>query len=210
MIKFEDIEVYGLRTAAKGMRNPLNSWAKSDSYYNEGGFYVLGKNDLDLMQRLYRSGEEHRKFMRQIFISVTITAPMYFWKQFATYCVGVTVNSCSTMHTIHTREITLDDFSYEDMDEDAVVALQAIIELLNTYREIYNTTKDKKYWFSLIKLLPESYNQKRTVTLNYEVATNIIHQRMGHKLNEWHELIKMFVCLPYMKDITGFELDENK
>jgi hypothetical protein len=200
MIRFEDITVAGLEVAVKAMRNPLNSWDKSDSHY-ECGMFVIGENDLSLMRKLYKGGTEHRKFMRQVYVAVTITAPLYWWKQMDQFKVGTTTDSCSTMHAIHKRDLTLEDFAYDGLDEHGMKALRLYIDLLNGYREGYNVTKKKVYWDCLIKLLPECYMQKRTLTMNYEVAVNIIRQRRGHKLSEWEEMIKMLTCLPYLKEI---------
>lgn len=204
MIKFEDIEVAGICQAVKGCRNPLSSWHLSDSYYEDDAF-VLGDKDLDLLKRLYKGGTEHRKFMRQIYVCMTITAPLLWWKQFDQYKVGVTTDSCSTMHTIHKTELTIEDFSCDGMDEWSKNVLKSIIDAINLNRYAFNTSKDSQYWQSIIRLLPESYNQKRTVTMNYEVAANIIRQRRGHKLPEWEGMIKMLLTLPFLKEIMGEE-----
>ena len=213
MIKFEYTEVIGWRAAIRGMRNPLNSWEKSDSAnicllrYNHDGCTkcgscmcdpIIGHNDMDLMKRLRKAGTDHRKFMRMITVYVDITAPLYWWKELDTYKVGTVANSCSTMHTIHKKEFTLDDFSHEhlmdclDGDYEAYnsgpgVVLRTVISMLNMCRDLYLQTKDKKYWWQMIQLLPTSYNQKRTVMLNYEVLANIYKSRKDHKLDEWHE-----------------------
>ena len=203
MIKVENVEVFNMEGAVRGMRNPFNSWAKSDSI-NEVPFgFNLGEKDLDLMQRLYKGGTEHRKFMRQIFISLDITAPLYFWKEFDTYKVGTVSNSCSTMHTIHKKEFTLDDFSVEHLTNDSLLALAGVINILNKYRQEYIETKNKNSWWQLIQLLPTSYNQKRTITMNYENAATIIRQRTGHKLDEWASLIGELRKLPYLEKIMG-------
>ncbi len=214
MIKFENTEVVGWEHAIRGMRNPLESWDKSDSFLGcddnpckECGFkpdwcgcnpvYTIGPNDYDLMKRLRNAGTDHRKFMRQIVVYVDITAPLYWWKEFDTYKVGTVANSCSTMHKIHDKEFKWEDFSNEhlthtdifhmDANEDAMNALQVVINALNYNREKYLETKDKKYWWQMIQLLPSSYNQKRTVMLNYEVLANIYKSRKNHKLDEWSE-----------------------
>lgn len=219
MIKIENVDVYGFESAIRGMRNPMNSWNKMDSYFTEHGTSV-GENDLDLMQRLFKGGTEHRKYLRFIDVTMDITAPLYWWKEFDTYKVGTIANSCSTMHKIHAKEFTLDDFSHDklldDMDVDGNYMSIAeydytpisllhdiIIPALNGYRNLFLETKEKKWWEQMIWLLPTSYNQKRTVKFNYEVAVRIIEQRKGHKLDEWHELVKVLLELPYMKQITG-------
>ena len=224
MIEIENEEIVGWEAAIRGMRNPMNSWEKSDSGYGCGNdkeyfcdecsssfhcttrekTYNVGSNDLDLMKRLRNAGTDHRKFMRMITVYVDVTAPLYWWKEFDTYKVGTVANSCSTMHKIHAKEFTLEDFSYEHMlsddypDEfdfeimgpDDVWSSKNILDLtiiaLNTYRKKYLETKDKKYWWQMIQLLPSSYNQKRTVMLNYEVLANIYKSRKDHKLDEWH------------------------
>ena len=209
MIKFEHTEVVGWRAAIRGMRNPLNSWEKSDSAnicllrYNDDGCTkcgscmcdpLIGYNDMDLMKRLRNAGTDHRKFMRMLIVYVDITAPLYWWKEFDTYKIGTVANSCSTMHTIHKKEFTLDDFSCEHILDETftgevipMTLLEATIKCLNENRAHYLSTKDKKYWWQMIQLLPTSYNQKRTVMLNYEVLANIYKSRKDHKLDEWHE-----------------------
>ena len=213
MIKVENIDVWGFDHAIRGMRNPLNSWDKSDSKWVEDwtagqtkpGYkeYVIGDNDLDLMRRLYKAGTEHRKYLRQIFVSMDITAPLYWWKEFDTYKIGTTSNSCSTMHKIHEKEFTLDDFSHEHLlyIGEGYNPIDMLLHWLNYYRKRYLETKDKNYWWQIIQLLPSSYNQKRTVTMNYENVVNIIAQRTGHKLDEWNQLIDELKELPYIKEI---------
>ena len=210
MIKVENVEVFNMEGAVRGMRNPLASWAKSDSV-NEVPFgFNLGEKDLDLMRRLYKGGTEHRKFMRQIFISMDITAPLYWWKEFDTYKVGTVSNSCSTMHTIHKKEFTDDDFSHDKLmnitDNPSYSPrglLSSTINTLNYCRSKYLETKDKNWWWQLIQLLPSSYNQRRTITMNYENAAAIIRQRTGHKLDEWSTLITELKKLPYLEKIMG-------
>lgn len=218
MIKLFDFEVVGWRHAIRGMRNPLNSWKKSDSVFYEdhfGPYMELGENDKDLMKRLRNAGTDHRKFMRQIVVYVDILAPLYWWKEFDTYKVGTVANSCSTMHKIHASEMFEEDFSIEDIesysndfpDDDAIhsaycVAVQTI-SALNRLRYRYNETKDKKYWRAMIQLLPSSYNQLRTVSLNYEVLANIYKSRKDHKLDEWHVFCDWIKQLPYSELITG-------
>ena len=223
MIKVENIDVWGFEHAIRGMRNPLNSWEKSDSYYEPANFcdynFVIGDNDLNLMKKLYKAGTEHRKYLRQIFVSMDINAPLYWWKEFDTYKVGTVANSCSTMHKIADKEFTLDDFSHEHLvdegyqDSLGTIAkiesesiLKGVIGYLNYIRGRYNYTKDKKYWWQMIQLLPSSYNQKRTVTMNYENVVTIIKQRSGHKLDEWNDFITVLKELPYIEEIT----DESK
>lgn len=208
MIKVENVEVWGFEHAVRGMRNPMNSWGKSDSYPSlmtaDNEFY-LGENDLDLMQRLYKAGTEHRKYLRQIMVSMDITAPLYWWKEFDTYKIGTVANSCSTMHKIHAKEFELDDFSHEHLDEGGLICINCTIENLNYYRDRYLESHSKADWWNMIQLLPTSYNQKRTVTLNYEVAVSIIKQRSHHKLDEWHYLCDRLHELPYLHKIMGVE-----
>ena len=232
MIKVENIDTWGFEHAIHGMRNPLNSWDKSDSgcfifeeeppkeYIKKightGFFSVVGKNDLELMQKLYKAGSEHRKYLRQIFVSMDITAPLYWWKEFDTYKVGTVANSCSTMHKIHAKEFVLDDFSHEHLSsvwkEDEIVyyeeygnvaleVLEFTVKALNHYRNLYLKTNDKNYWWYIIQLLPSSYNQRRTITMNYENAVNMIRQRENHKLDEWRDFVKELQQLPYIKQI---------
>lgn len=224
MIKVENIETWGFEHAIRGMRNPLNSWEKSDSDYGCGNFkcwkceafddsecydiyrnYVVGHNDLALMQKLFKGGSEHRKYLRQIFVSMDITAPLYWWKEFDTYKVGTVANSCSTMHKIHAKEFTLDDFSVEHLDGWSLEHFKGTLDLLNKYRYDFIETKDKNYWWQMIQLLPSSYNQRRTITMNYENVVNMIHQRENHKLDEWREFVNQLKRLPYVKQIMGGE-----
>ena len=242
MIKFENTEVVGWEAAIRGMRNPLESWGKSDSYFEcefgscdecahiskECAYWELGQNDLDLIKRLRNAGTDHRKFMRMITVYVDITAPLYWWKEFDTYKVGTVANSCSTMHCIHKKEFTLEDFSTEHLTDISLEGFVKLIEYLNVLREAYLETKDKKYWWQMIQLLPSSYNQKRTVMMNYEVLANIYKSRKNHKLDEWKEHnpvigwdiagegsgSNMGFCdwintLPYSEVITGKFGDEN-
>jgi hypothetical protein len=197
------------------MRNPLNSWDKSDSYFGKI-VHSIGPNDLSLMRRLAAAGSDHRKFMRMITVSMDITAPLYWWKEFDTYKVGTVANSCSTMHRIHAKEFTLDDFSYEHLINDQDITLycgewlspadilkEIIIPTLNGARKHFLETKEKKYWWQMIQLLPSGYNQKRTVLLNYEVLRNMYHARRHHKLDEWHAFCDMVEALPHAELITG-------
>ena len=212
MIKVEKIDVWGFEHAIRGMRNPMNSWDKSDSEIKvvhvdqfsleETKDFVLGKNDLDLMRRLYRAGTEHRKYLRQIFVSLDITAPLYWWKEFDTYKVGTVSNSCSTMHKIAAKEFELDDFSHDHLTVYSEKCLTETINVLNEYRKSYvDNTSDKTLWWQMIQLLPSSYNQKRTITMNYENVMNIIHQRENHKLDEWKKLVAALKSLPYIEEI---------
>lgn len=225
MLKIENFEVFGWEHAIRGMRNPKNSWEKSDSGWEPqfdteqgpvAGEFVIGPKDLDLMTRLRNAGTDHRKFMRMITVYVDITAPLYWWKEFDTYKIGTVANSCSTMHKIADKEFTFDDFSHEKLINSACMGVQeqhigwgpmqvlaATIECLNSYRELYLKTGDKKYWWQLIQLLPSSYNQKRTVMLNYEVLANIYKSRQNHKLDEWHTFCDWIKTLPYSELITG-------
>lgn len=205
MINFGYTNVMNIENAFRGMRNPLNSWDKSDSYY-ENAQYKAGKKDLELARKLIIGGSEHRKFLRQIFVSVDITAPLYWWKQFDTYKVATVSNSTSTMHKIHSKPFGTDDFSYEDMTDGGLKTLSLIIDSLNMARDFYLETKDKSYWFNMIKLLPESYNQRRTITMNYENILTMCQQRKGHKLKEWEDFINWAYKLPYIKFFLGEEI----
>lgn len=221
MIKVAHIETMGWSHAIRGMRNPLNSWNKSDSVYgeyyglDENGREILmnydaphvGHNDLDLMQRLFKGGTEHRKYLRMIFVSMDVTAPLYWWKEFDTYKVGTVANSCSTMHKIASKEFTLEDFSTEHLTRDSLVAFENVLHEMNRNRQSYNVLKDKDYWWQMIQLLPSSYNQKRTVTMNYENVYTILRQRQGHKLDEWNDFCSILLELPYVKEIGGIEDD---
>ena len=250
MIRIENTVVTGFDPAIRGMRNPMNSWEKSDSYpavncgecvYNpditgicepakhreecdKHECFEIGPNDLDLMKRLRNAGTDHRKFMRMITVYMDITAPLYWWKEFDTYKVGTVANSCSTMHTIHKYEFTFDDFSHEHFDvsdwedercvirtDDEITAtplgiFELVIIALNTMREAYLKTKDKEYWYKMIQMLPTSYNQRRTVQLNFEVLANIYKSRRNHKLDEWHTFCDWIETLPYSELITGKEV----
>ena len=196
MIRVESIETWGFRHAIRGMRNPMNSWTKSDSVGDS-----VGKADLELMKRLFKGGTEHRKYLRQIFVCMDITAPLYWWKEFDTYKVGTTANSCSTMHKIADHSFTRKDFSCEHLDDDSLEFLDWMISVLNRNRSNYLETKDKRYWWNMIQLLPSSFNQKRTVTMNYENVYNIIRQRSGHKLDEWNRFVGILLNLPYIREI---------
>ena len=230
MIKFENTEILGWEHAIRGCRNPMNSWEKSDSGYcflselpgsmachickenrNNCGKhkkekdFIIGPNDYDLMKRLRDAGTDHRKFMRMITVYVDIIAPLYWWKEFDTYKVGTVANSCSTMHKIADKEFTLEDFSHDHLGEDSLSVLQFTINHLNMARDVYLETKDKDHWWQMIQLLPSSYNQKRTVMMNYEVLANIYKSRKNHKLDEWREFRNWIKTLPYYEIITGEE-----
>lgn len=200
MIKLERCSVMNLENAIRGARNPLNSWSRTDSNYDENGHYILGENDLGLAQRLCRAGSDHRKFVRQIFVSVDITAPLYWWKEFDTYKVGTVANSTSTMHKIHSKEFSLDDFSCDHMTDETLEQFRGIVSYLEKVRQKYLADKDKKYWYDLIQFLPSSYNQMRTCTLNYENLVNIYFARRAHKLDEWHTMCDFIAELPYFKE----------
>ena len=219
MIKITNAEVFGWDAAIRGMRNPMNSWNKSDSFLcnvecdecpERGNHcqghnyldYVVGDNDLTLMKKLVKAGSDHAKFMRMINVTMDATAPLYWWKEFDTYKVGTVANSCSTMHTIANREFTLGDFSTEHLDDVSLDTFNYIIAQLEYDRRLYIKTKDKKYWWDMIQLLPSSYNQKRTVQLNYAVLRNMYHARRNHKLDEWHDFCSWVESLPYAELIT--------
>lgn len=227
MIKIEKADVFGFEGAIRGMRNPMNSWDKSDSVEGcrceetdttyvfpfcgedciEGCKLVIGKNDLKLMQNLSKAGTDHGKFLRYITVQADITAPLYWYKEYDTYKVGTVANSCSTMHKIHSKEFTLDDFSCEHIgnvpncDPVYYTALEGVVMALNEARRCYLDTKDKSYWWQMIQLLPSSYNQKRTVQLNYQVLKTMYHARRNHKLDEWHDFCEWCESLPYFKEI---------
>lgn len=230
VIKIERTETYGWEAAVRGMRNPKNSWDKSDSHYcwepqypGSGCFgcelnsdhncrvdkYIIGKNDFDLMKTLSAAGNDHGKFLRMITVTVDLTAPLYWWKEFDTYKVGTVADSCSTMHKIHAKEFTFEDFSMEHIghvpncDPMYYAAMDYVIMALNEARHCYLDTKDKAYWWQMIQLLPSSYNQKRTVQVNYAVLKNMYHARKNHKLDEWHEFCRWIEALPYSELITG-------
>ena len=238
MIKFENTEVVGWEHVIRGMRNPMNSWDKSDSYENctidykkdeftgevteiQYPYYRVGAGDLCLMKKLVNAGTDHRKFMRMITVYVDITAPLYWWKEFDTYKVGTVANSCSTIHKIHEKEFTVDDFSHEhlfteenlryDAEPDSLKLLNTIIDALNVYRLAYLEEGDKSIWWQMIQLLPSSYNQKRTVMLNYEVLANIYKSRKNHKLDEWSiGFIDWIKSLPYSELITDVVMTEQQ
>lgn len=209
MLKILDYEVTGLKWAIEGMRNPLNSWELSDSEevkdeYAEG--FNLGDKDFKLMKKLAAAGSDHRKFMRMITVHVSLSAPLYWWKEADTYKVGTVRNSCSTMHKIHSKEFTLEDFSFEHIQGIGNVLVDEIINILNQARESYIETKEKVYWWQMIQLLPSSYNQRATLMLNYEVLRNMYHARKNHKLDEWHQFCDWIETLPCSELIIGEEV----
>ena len=201
MLKLERISVMNFENAVRGARNPMNSWDRMDSYYDEDGNFVLGENDLSLAKKLAKAGSDHRKFLRQIFVTMDITAPLYWWKEFDTYKVGTVANSTSTMHKIQAKEFTREDFSCDRMSEDCLAALDAVIAYLEGERVKFVETKERQHWHNMIQLLPSSYNQMRTVTMKYEVLINIYYARKTHKLAEWHVLCDAIENLPYADEL---------
>ena len=211
MIKIENVDTYGWKAAIRGMRNPMNSWDKSDSdyseEYDEGGWcaevFKVGPNDRKLMKNLANAGDDHGKFLRMINVTFDLLAPLYFFKEFDTYKVGTVANSCSTMHKIHSKEFSIDDFSHEYLDGSAMCMLRGVIGMLEANRKAFLEEKDKQSWWNMIQLLPSSYNQKRTVQLNYAVLKNMYHARRFHKLDEWRDFCDWIKTLPYSELITG-------
>lgn len=208
MIKCEILNVYGFMEAVHGMRNPMNSWGRMDSQmYKDSEWeevtFLPGDNDLTLMKNLFKAGTEHRKYLRMINVYMDITAPLYWWKEFDTYKVGTVANSCSTMHKIHDKRFTLDDFSHEHLQAPMAEILKHTIHGLNDARDAYLSSKDKLMWWQMIQLLPSSYNQTRTVMMNYEVVARIIEQRKNHKLDEWNDFIDVLSSLPLIDDLLS-------
>ena len=202
MITIERSSVMNFENAIRGARNPMNSWARMDSFYDANGTFVFGPNDLDLAKRLARAGSDHRKYLRQIFVTVDITAPLYWWKEFDTYKVGTVANSCSTMHKIHTKPFGREDFSCDRLDEDGLAALDALIAYLEAERQKFCENKENRQpWHNMIQLLPSSYNQMRTVTMNYENLINMYYARKTHKLAEWHTVCDWIKSLPYAEEL---------
>lgn len=233
MIKIEDVEVMGMRKAIKGMRNAMNSWDKSDSGYAvdekpdgvQFSYFKIGEKDMKLCKNLIKAGSPDRKFLRMIHVQADVTAPLYWWKEFDTYKVGTVANSCSTMHTIHKKEFALDDFSHEHfwdktnevhgsipgyLGKNSSDYLKDLLRYLNFIRTKFIETKDKAYWWQIIQLLPSSFNQMRTIDLNYETLFSIYHQRKGHKLDEWREFCDWIETLPYMKEFLGLDEQTEK
>ena len=201
MLLVERLSVMNMENAIRGARNPLNSWARMDSYYDDKGNFVLGENDLSLATRLAKAGSDHRKYLRQIIVTMDITAPLYWWKEFDTYKVGTVANSTSTMHKIHAKEFSREDFSCDRMTPDCIAMLDSVIAYLESERIKFNETKEKAHWHNMIQLLPTSFNQLRTVTMNYEVLINIYYARRNHKLAEWRTLCDAIETLPYAKEL---------
>lgn len=201
MLTLDKTSVMNFENAIRGARNPMNSWARMDSFYDESGSYVLGENDLSLAKKLAKAGSDHRKYLRMIFVSVDITAPLYWWKEYDTYKVGTVANSTSTMHKIHSKPFGREDFSCDRMSERALACLDNVIEVLETTRCEYNETKERALWDDLIQLLPSSYNQTRTCTFNYENLINMYYARRNHKLPEWHVFCDWVEDLPYARDL---------
>lgn len=207
MIKIERTDVMNFENAMRGARNPLNSWARYDSSYDEKGNFVFGENDLSLAKRLCSAGTDHRKFVRMIFVSVDVTAPLYWWKEYDTYKVGTVANSTSTMHKITSKPFELSDFSVDHMNEEGIKAMEKVIDTLEELRLKFIETNDKTLWYTIIQLLPSSYNQMRTCTLNYENLVNIYYARRNHKLAEWHTYCDWIRGLPYFEELF---LQENE
>ncbi len=201
MIRLERTSVMNLENAIRGARNPMNSWDRMDSYYNENGEYILGPNDLGLAKRLRKAGSDHRKYIRQIFVSVDITAPLYWWKEYDTYKVSTVANSTSTMHKIHSKPFDIDDFSHDHMTPETLVFMETVVARLEQIRLKFTETKSREDWYDMIQLLPSSYNQMRTCTLNYETLINIYYARKNHKLKEWHTFCDWIRSLPYAEDL---------
>ena len=201
MIKLERTSVLNLENAMRGARNPMNSWDRTDSYYDGDNNYILGENDLSLAVRLAKAGPDHRKFIRQIFVSVDITAPLYWWKEYDTYKIATVANSTSTMHKIHSKEFEEEDFSTDHMTEETKENFLNFVDYMEKVRKKYVESKDKRYWYDLIQMLPSSYNQLRTCTLNYETLSNIYYARKNHKLDEWHIMCDWIKTLPYAEEI---------
>ena len=209
MLKLERTSVMNLENAMRGARNPMNSWAKSDSAYDDKGNYILGENDLALAKKLCRAGSDHRKFVRQILVSVDITAPLYWWKEFDTYKVATVANSTSTMHKIHAKPFELADFSVDKLSDGALAAFRTYMDYMEATRRRFVETKDKRDWYDLIQLLPSSYNQLRTVTMNYETLINIYYARRAHKLDEWHVFCDWIRTLPSADDLICGRAEER-
>ncbi len=210
MLLVERTSVMNIENAIRGARNPMNSWARMDSRYDESGNFILGENDLSLAKRLARAGSDHRKYLRQIFVSMDITAPLYWWKEFDTYKVGTVANSCSTMHKIAALPFTRETFSCERMTDGGLAVLDGVIAFLESERQAYLETKEPEHWHNMIQLLPTSFNQMRTVSLNYEVLINIYYARRHHKLAEWHTLCDAIAKLPYAKDLILIKEEETE
>lgn len=209
MLKCERTSVMNIENAIRGARNPMNSWDKSDSYYDEEGNYQLGPNDMNLARRLRLAGSDHRKFIRQIFVSVDITAPLYWWKEYDTYKVATVANSTSTMHKIHSKEFSIEDFSHDHLTEEGMESLKRTVEDLERIRLRFLEEKNKEDWYSIIQLLPSSYQQMRTCTMNYESLINMYFSRKSHKLEEWHTFCDWIKTLPYAKELILAEKESE-
>jgi len=205
MIGIQRVSVMNMENAIRGARNPMNSWDRTDSYYDEEGAFVFGENDLNLARKLCTAGPDHRKFIRQIFVSADITAPLYWWKEYDTYKVGTVANSTSTMHKLHSDPFRMEDFSCDKMNLETKEYFETLVAHLESLRLNFNETKDKTYWYSLIQLLPTSYNQMRTCTFSYENLVNMYHSRKGHKLDEWRVFCDWVEQLPYSKELITFD-----
>ena len=201
MIRFEKTSVMNMENALRGARNPMSSWSRSDSYYDEEGKYILGENDLQLAKKLRKAGSDHRKFLRQIFVSADITVFIYWWKEYDTYKIATVANSTSTMHKIHTKEFEIEDFSSDRLSKEGLLTLELIIKALENTRLRYNKSRSKADWYDIIQLLPSSYNQMRTCTLNYESLINIYFARKNHKLDEWNSFCDWISTLPYADEL---------
>ena len=207
MLKVENLEAMNFLNAIRGARNPMNSWSRLDSYIDENGYFVMGENDMSLATRLCKAGSDHRKFLRQIFVTMDITAPLYWWKEFDTYKVATVANSTSTMHKIHSQSFELSQFSCDRLSEKSLERFESYMAYLEELRLNYVETKDKSVWYELIQMLPTNYNQMRTCTMNYETLINIYNARKNHKLDEWHVLCDAIKSLPYAKELITMEED---
>lgn len=205
MIQLTNTTVMNFENAIRGARNPMNSWARMDSFYDKDGMYQLGPNDLSLAMRLARAGSDHRKYLRMVFVSVDITAPLYWWKEYDTYKVATVANSTSTMHKIHSKPFSMDDFSVDHLTPSSYAFMETIVQKLEEIRLSYIETKSKETWYDMIQLLPSSYNQMRTCTFNYETLINIYRARKTHKLQEWHTFCDWIQTLPYAAELITFE-----
>ena len=209
MLKCERTSVMNIENAIRGARNPMNSWDRADSYYDEEGNYQLGSNDMNLARRLRLAGSDHRKFIRQIFVSVDITAPLYWWKEYDTYKVATVANSTSTMHKIHSKEFSIEDFSHDHLTEEGLESLKRTVEDLERIRLRFLEKKNKEDWYTIIQLLPSSYQQMRTCTMNYESLINMYFSRKNHKLEEWHTFCDWIQTLPYAKELILAEKESE-
>ena len=205
MLQVNKTSVMNFENAIRGARNPMNSWGRMDSYYDENGNYILGENDLSLAMRLARAGSDHRKYLRMIFVSVDITAPLYWWKEYDTYKISTVANSTSTMHKIHSKPFSIEDFSVDHLTPSSYTFMQTIVDKLEEIRLEYIETKSKETWYGMIQLLPSSYNQMRTCTFNYENLINMYRARKAHKLQEWHTFCDWIQTLPYAAELITFE-----